>query len=201
MQIEIEFNYQGQITKVQCNTQDNISQIFQSFKNKSQIDLDLVYFLYSGNILEGNSTLEEKINQTDKERKKMIILVNNKGDSNENYNIINTKDILCPKCGDICRININDYKILLQCKNEHNKGNILLNEYNNYKKLNISKIKCDECKINNKGNTYNNLFYICYTCNKNLCPVCKNNHIKEHKIINYDDKNYICGKHNQKFIS
>ena len=40
-----------------------------------------------------------------------------------------------------------------------------------------------------------NEFYICKTCNKNICPLCKSNHDKNHKIINYDDKDYICEKH------
>ena len=80
MNIEIEFNYQGQITIIQCNTQDNLNNIFHIFINKSNIDINLIYFLYSGNIIEGNSIIEKIINSTDKERKKMNILVNNKDD-------------------------------------------------------------------------------------------------------------------------
>jgi len=34
-----------------------------------------------------------------------------------------------------------------------------------------------------------------FECNINLCPVCKLKHEKEHKIINYDDINYICNEH------
>ena len=34
----------------------------------------------------------------------------------------------------------------------------------------------------------------------NLCPSCKSIHDKTHSIINYDDKNYICNKHNQEFL-
>jgi len=30
-----------------------------------------------------------------------------------------------------------------------------------------------------------------------MCPLCKSNHNTNHLIINYDDKNYICGKHNE----
>ena len=50
---------------------------------------------------------------------------------------------------------------------------------------------------NNKNNTYNNEFYRCNACNKNLCPLCKINHDESHKnkIINYDDKNYLCKNH------
>ena len=48
--------------------------------------------------------------------------------------------------------------------------------------------------------TYNNEFYICNTCNMKLCPLCKVKHNKNHDIINYDDKNYLCKKHNDMFI-
>ena len=201
MNIEIEFNYQGQITIIQCNIEDNMDNIFQNFINKSNIDINLIYFLYSGNIIEGNTTIEKIINNMDKERKKMNILVNNKDDLNDNKMIIKPKDISCPKCGGISRINITDYKILLQCKNDHNKGNILLDEYKNTQKIDISKIICDECKINNKSNAYENIFYKCNSCKMNLCPLCKNKHEKEHKIINYDEKDFICEEHNQKYIS
>ena len=70
MQIEIEFSYQSQSTIIQGNTQDILNNTFQNFANKAQIDINSVYFLYSGNIIEGNSTIEQKINSTDKERKK-----------------------------------------------------------------------------------------------------------------------------------
>ena len=55
---------------------------------------------------------------------------------------------------------------------------------------------CDICKNNNKDNSHNNDFYICYNFNKNICPLCKSIHDNNHNIINYDDKNYICEKHN-----
>jgi len=34
----------------------------------------------------------------------------------------------------------------------------------------------------------------------NLCPLCKLMHDKSHSIINYDNKNYICNKHNEIFV-
>ncbi len=202
MEIEIQFNYLGQITNIQCNTQDNIKKIFQNFVNKSQLDINSVYFLYSGNIIEGDSAIEQIINTTDKERKKMNILVNNKDeDSNEDLMLIKPKDISCPKCGEIARIDITDYKILFRCKNGHKEENILLDKYSNTQKVDISKIICQKCNSNNKSNTYQNMFYRCCTCKINLCPLCKNSHEIDHKIINYDDKNYICEEHNQRFSS
>ena len=47
--------------------------------------------------------------------------------------------------------------------------------------------------------THNNEFYICNTCNKNICPLCKSIHDQKHIIINFEDKNYICKKHNERF--
>ena len=39
-----------------------------------------------------------------------------------------------------------------------------------------------------------NMFYKCYDCNKNLCPLCKSNHEKKdgkvHIIKNYDLKDF-----------
>jgi len=45
-----------------------------------------------------------------------------------------------------------------------------------------------------------NFIYICNKCNINLCPLCKYKHDKNHNIINYNDKNYICKKHNDRYI-
>ena len=65
----------------------------------------------------------------------------------------------------------------------------------------MTKIICDICKKNNKSISYNNIFYICNTCNINICLLCKSNHDQSHKLINYDDKYYICKKHNEAYIS
>ena len=37
--------------------------------------------------------------------------------------------------------------------------------------------------------------YICNKFNMNLCPLCKLNHDKNHKLINYEDKYYINAKY------
>ena len=95
-------------------------------------------------------------------------------------------------------------KIFIQCKNKHNIGNILLNEYENTQKIDISKIKFYKCKKENQAKSYKNIFYRCNQCNKNLCPYCKEKYLKEneeHNIINYDDKNYLCNIHNEKYTS
>ena len=77
---------------------------------------------------------------------------------------------------------------------------IILNKFEESQKIDISKIICDICEINNKTDTHNNEFYICNTCNKKICPLCKSINNKNDIIINYDDKDYICMKHNDSFI-
>ena len=42
-------------------------------------------------------------------------------------------------------------------------------------------------------------FFRCNICEKNLCPLCKDKHDKNHIIIDYEDKNYICRKHNYSY--
>ena len=67
--------------------------------------------------------------------------------------------------------------------------------------MDLSKIICHNCKTKNKGNTYKNELYRCNSCNINLCPLCKSMHNKDHYIINYDKKNYLCNIHNENYIS
>ena len=100
------------------------------------------------------------------------------------------------------KMDIIDYKInLFECKNGHKIDNILLDEFEDTQKIDIKTIECEICKESNKSNSYNNIFYTCISCKRNICPLCKSNHDKLHKIINYDDKNYICNKHNENYNS
>ena len=111
-----------------------------------------------------------------------------------------SSDIICPNCKENVLMNINNFKInLFGCKNNHKYSNIILNEFQESQKIDLNKIICDICKENKRGNAHNNEFYICNTCNKNMCPLCMSIHDKKHKIINYDDKNYVCKKHNESF--
>ena len=131
----------------------------------------------------------------------MNALLNEPIDNENKNDIIKSKDVICPECGECIRIDIKDYKIkLYECKNKHKLENISLDEFENMQKIDKTKIICKICNKSNKSNSNNNIFYKCITCKKNICPLCKSNHDKLHKIINYDDKNYICNKHNEIFV-
>ena len=143
------------------------------------------------------------MNESERNNKKMIILVYsiNSNIKNINTNIIESNDIICPTCKEICKYEIKEHRIkLYECKYGHMKDNIKFDEFNNTQNIDISKIKCDKCKNKSKSNTFKNEFYLCIGCKMNLCPLCKSVHEKTHSIINYDNKFYICNKHNETFV-
>jgi hypothetical protein len=200
---KVEFNYGGIITIILCSETDKMEDICQKFANKLSLNLNNICFLYNGKQMDIHLTYEQIINKLDKNRKTMSILVNEliSDDINDESNKIKLIYPICIKCKQNIILDINDFKIILsQCRNEH-KNKILINEYEKNQIIDIKKIKCDECIINNKFNTYNNEMYICNNCDKILCPLCKNNHDKKHNIINYDLKNYICKIHSENYIS
>ena len=157
-----------------------------------------IYYLYNGTKIKDDLSFMEQANELDKNRKKMNIIVYNTKE-NEKKPAIST-DIICPECKENILLDIRNFKINSNgCKNNHTQNNILLNLFKVTQQMDLTTIICDMCKENNKDNTHNNDFYICNTCVKNICPLCKLKHDKCHKIINYDDKNYICNLHNDIF--
>ena len=196
------FTFKEINTLIQCNREDKMKDICNKFANKIGIDINLIYFLYNG--IQLNLELNQQINNINKDKNEMNIFVYEKLKNNIiiDEGIIKSNEIICPKCKENCKIKINDYKIkLYDCKNKHEINNILLDEYDITQNINELNIICNICKKNNKYKSYNNKFYICLLCKKNICLLCKSKHDNNHKIIDYDRKNYICNNHNENYIS
>ena len=196
----VNFLFNGQTISVQCKNEEKMKEIFQSFCSKIGIDINNYIYLNGGKIINFDSKLDElgeisgnSILVLDKLNKSII---------NNAKSLVQSKDVICPKCQESCRLYFKNYKFkLADCKNGHRTNNILLDEYYNTQFINESNIKCgNNCK-NSKSETYNGKFYKCYNCKINLCPLCYSKHDKKHKIINYDKKNYVCEKHKELFIS
>ena len=193
--IILNFYYKGQEVKINCKKNDNMNDVLKRYTNKINKDINNIYFINNGNIINKDNLKLEELNNKDN---KINILVY---DIDKNEKINQVKDIICPLCMQNCIIEIKDYKVNLnKCDNKHNINNILLDEYNNTQKIDEIKIKCNNCN-KNKFEIYNNKIYKCYKCNTNLCPLCKSSHNKEHIIIDYDLINYICNKHDEKYSS
>ena len=203
---EVEFIYNGIKTIIQCKLNDKMKNICQKFKEKANIyDNTSIFYSYDGKVgFNEELSFEEIANREDKRRNKMNILVYANQTiiiNNNNGNVVKSKNIICPECNENIKMDIKDYKInLCDCKNGHRIENILLNEFEETQKIDLLNIICDICKKNNKSISYNNIFYKCLTCDENICPLCKSEHDKAHRIINYDDKYYICRKHNENYI-
>ena len=200
----VEFIYKGVKTIIQSKLNEKMKIIVNNFINKVKINKDKIYFLCNGKKyteFNHNLKLEDIMNIEDKKINELHILVYDHESNNTYVNdIIKSKEIICPNCKENTRMNIIDYRInLFECKNGHKIDNILLKEFENTQIINRKNIICDICKINNKSTSYDNTFFRCFKCNKNICPLCKIKH--EHETINYDDKNYLCDKHYESYHS
>ena len=102
-------------------------EIINQFKNK--ISKDNLLFIYGGKIVNKELTFEQQVNELDKSREKMNILVYDNYNAIVTDKIITLKESICPDCGENILIKIKDYKINYECKNNHIKENILLYEY------------------------------------------------------------------------
>jgi len=194
-----EFEYNGSKTIIQCNPNDQMKNICEKFAEKASIDINSIYFLYSSNKVNYDLTYFQTANNEDRIRNQINVLVYS-NDNNKDQNKIISKDIICPKCRETSKLKINDYKVCLyDCKHKHKTNDISLDEYENSQ--DISNVICDECNNITISKSFENTFYKCLNCNKNLCPLCKAKHDKLHLIINYKQKSYICYLHKELYNS
>ena len=196
---KVIFINKGTETIIQNDAQDKMINIFKNYETKTGNNLSNFFFTYNGSTIDENLCFNQIINKEDKESNTIRILVNEKISINNDKNLKELKEIICPICNEDILIKLKDYKIdLFDCKNGHNIYNLSLNE--NMLNIDLSKIICNICKNKNKSNTYNNEFFRCIECKINICPLCKSIHDKKHKIIKYDNKNYCCDKHYMNYI-
>ena len=201
---EIEFKYKDFRILVQCSQDEKFKEILKKLDTILKIDLKSQNLIYSNEEkINEELTFNDIANEEDKSKKLMKIIIAEKPISSlsSNKSIIKSKEVICPECGETAIFNITDYQIHINnCKNGHLTDNILLDEYEKTQLVDLSKIICDKCKKIKKSETSDNIFYICISCKNNLCPSCQIIHDKKHNIIDYSLKNYICEKHNQKYI-
>ena len=202
-EVKIIFLYNGNNETIKCKKGEYMLDIYKRYAMKIQVDLEKLYFLCNGSMINP----EMKLNNIIKKDEKIINMIVNEliNDEDNEINLKKSKDIICPICNEICLINLNDYRITFSnCRNGHKFNQIMFEEYYDFQKIDESKIICDKCvgkDKNKKSEVNNNIFYKCFTCNINICPLCKVKHDKKHLIFNYDNKNYLCNKHGERYIS
>ena len=192
---KVEFIYEGKKNEIQCKEDDKIGDIINKYLNKIGKKKEDIYFLYSGQKLDENSTFNETLNNLDKDKKTMIVqAIDSIVNEEENSSCLKKSEyVICPDCFEKAYLSIDD-KFMISindCKNGHKKENIHFEKFEKTQFIDETKILCGNCKTENKSNTFKNSFYICCNCHINLCPLCKNTHEKSHFIINYEDKDFI----------
>ena len=174
--------------------------IFKRYTIKISKNANDVYFMCNGSKINEASKLEE-ISNSDNEISILVYDINNKKNENKEEQLKEYKDIICPECGEICLIDINDYKIKLnKCINKHSTENILFDEFNDLSKNNELDIVCNKCN-KTKNEIYKNKLYKCCNCKINICPICKSKHNEDHLFIDFELKNYLCKVHGERYIS
>ena len=198
-----EFNYKGKVTSILCSENEKMEEICKRFATKIQTDITNLMLLYSGNTINLHNSLSQIMNNIDKQRKVVSILVNTINTITKTKTITNLikSDIpICPECSETIKFDVNNYQIYLsECRNGHSKF-LPINEYEKTQYIDLNKIICKSCGTN-KNKVYDNKMYMCYTCNSVLCPLCKNNHDKKHAVVNYDFKNFLCERHYESYNS
>ena len=193
--VSINFLYESESVMIQCTRDEYMKSAFQKFLIKLNKDIKNIYYLYNGTTINPESKLKE-INNKDNEINLIVVSEEEKEQGELKY----SKDIICPTCGENCILNFKDYKIqLIQCENNHEMDDILITEFEDTQKIDESSIICNDCQNVNKLNSHENKFYKCCTCQKNICPLCKNKNHNQHIIIDYDYKSYFCNTHGEKY--
>ena len=194
----VEFTHNGIKTDIQCQENDKMEDIINNFCIKSEIKKDGLYFIYGGNLVNESNSFIKLANSLDIERKKISILVYENEPIPEENNLKKSKYIICPECNENIRINVKNFRIeLFDCPNGHSKGNLSISDLEKSQMIDESKIKCNICNNTNKTKTFGNSFFVCFSCKKNICPLCKDNHEKSHIVIDYSQKDFKCKLHNE----
>ena len=142
------FIFDKEKTFIECSDEENIYTICNKFINKLNINKNEIIFLYKGKKINQNFKINEFINKDDfKNNKINIFYIKNKHISKERLidkkNVL--KEIICPECGEICKIKFNDYKIILYgCKNNH-EVKIEFENFHEIQNIGKSKVKCNIC--------------------------------------------------------
>ena len=113
----LEFILEGDSTTIQIDGNEPMEKATETFFNKTNTEIECTYFLYNGYQFDLNEKISNIASSFDRENKKMLIIAIQIDCTGFRKDI---KNIICPKCKEICFININNYKILLNnCKNKH----------------------------------------------------------------------------------
>ena len=109
----VEFRFNDSVTTIQCDENDKMKDIIEKFIIKTQLEINSLSFIYGGEKINVETTFSENLKFNDKDSKKMVILVYLIAKRPDNSNLyINSREIICPTCGERACIDIKITKFL-----------------------------------------------------------------------------------------
>ena len=146
---------------IQSNINDKMEYIFKKYSCKTSKPLHSLSFAYQGNKIDEKLTLDQILDNNDKESNEIKIMVFKIEETrSESLSKKKSKHVICPTCGEPAQIKIKNYKIsIYECENQHKKDDLNLDEFVNSQFINEKNIICDQCKYSTKEDSYNNKFF------------------------------------------
>ena len=100
------FSYNSNEIKIPCKNEEKMKEICKRFELKTGNNINELFFLYGGNQVNLEYTFDQLVSKEDKKKNEIKIIVCSSNEEDENENI-ESKEIICPECGEPCLININ----------------------------------------------------------------------------------------------
>ena len=140
--VTVEFINEGISLIIQYKPEDKMSEICSQYARKSQLDLNSIYFVSEGKILNKELTFSET---TKTDSIKVLVFKHDKDPIVVNLNKTIPKFIMCPTCKENTIINIENDKITMSgCRNGHELKNNLFNEFKATQEYDMTLIKCQK---------------------------------------------------------
>ncbi len=193
--IIVNVYYNDEKITIECNPEEKMEIVYQKLSKKEDIDINSIYLYYNGRVIIQKVKFQDFLNYDGMKRNKINLYATLK---DHEVHFKRSNQVICPICGEFAQVKLENCKISIhECKYNHKIDDINFNEFETSQLINESKIMCNKC-ARSKADCYKNEFYVCNSCNLDLCPLCKTSHDKTHNIIHYDDKIlFICGLHNK----
>ena len=104
---EVSFVYNGVETIIQGHNSEKMKDIFKKFNAKSLININSVFFLYNGEFINEELTIND-LPKPNLDTNKISILVydKNTNTSIQNKGLVKSKEIICPECKQNCLFNL-----------------------------------------------------------------------------------------------
>ena len=97
-EVKINFEHKGSKISLQGKREDRMKEIIEKLKMKIDIEIDKIYLLYNGQKINVEMKIEDIMNNADKNKNEMNIIVYDINNTIINENIKQSEDIICPEC-------------------------------------------------------------------------------------------------------